>query len=73
MRSEGMINIDNLYNKCVLFIATLLIICFSWVGVEYYLDGQIINQHSDTVYAILLASLITDKLSNKENRGDYNK
>ena len=46
---------------------------FLWVGVEYYLDGQIFNQHSDTVYAIILASLITDKLSNKENRGDYNK
>ncbi len=51
-----------MYKKSIIFIVTLLIVCFSWIGLEYVLDGQIIGQHSDTIFGILLSYLIADRV-----------
>lgn len=50
------------YKKWIIFIITLLSICFSWIGLEYTLDGQVISQKSDSIFALLLSYLIADRI-----------
>lgn len=50
------------FKKSTLFIITLIIINFCWIGLEYTFDGQIIPQFSDTVFGILLAWLVGEKI-----------
>ena len=42
-----------------------MILTFTWVGLEYTLDGTVIPQHSDSVFLIILTYLLTDKVYDK--------
>lgn len=50
------------FKKSSLFIITFLIINFCWIGLEYTFDGQVISQFSDTVFGIILAWLLSEKI-----------
>lgn len=45
-----------------IYIAILVILETSWIGLEYILDGRIVSLHSDTVMCFLMSFLITDKV-----------
>lgn len=49
-------------NKILLILFVFLIVynivVFSWIGLEYVLDGSVIEQKSDEIIAILLSGLI---------------
>ena len=51
--------------KGILYGIVLIILSLVWVGLEYYLDGNVINQYSDTILSFIFAYLITDKIYNE--------
>ena len=46
----------------LMFYLVLSIVCLTWYGLEWLLDGAIINQYSDSVFAFILSSLLTEKV-----------
>jgi hypothetical protein len=51
--------------KYIIFVISGVIITLTWIGLESVLDGQVIAQHSDTVFTLILDYLITDKIYNR--------
>ena len=43
-----------------IYVLTLTILTFSWIGLESVVDGQIISQTSDDIIAIISSYFITD-------------
>lgn len=54
-----------LKNKYILFGILGIILTFTWIGLEYTLDGTVIPQHSDSIFLIILDYLLTDKVYDK--------
>lgn len=50
------------FKKYGIWLITLIIVCLSWIGLEYALDGEIITQASDNIIALILSYLIADKI-----------
>ena len=50
------------FEKFGIWIITVYLTSYLWIGLEYTLDGQVISQKSDTVFVILLCYLIADKI-----------
>lgn len=53
------------FKKYIIFVVTGVILTFSWIGLEYTLDGKIVSLHSDSVFDLILTYLITDKIYNR--------
>lgn len=51
--------------KYIVFAIVVMIITFCWIGLEYCLDGEIISQHSDSIFALLLGYFITNWIDEK--------
>lgn len=52
------------FKKSCLWFAVGIILCFVWIGLEYELDGVVINQQSDAIICLLTSWLIVDKIDN---------
>lgn len=46
--------------RYLLYILTVVILTIFWIGLEYIMDGQIINQRSDTVLCLIFSWFIMD-------------
>lgn len=51
--------------KIIVFTLCRGVICFSWIGLEHVIDGVVISQYSDSVFAILLTFCMTDSICNR--------
>lgn len=52
------------FKKSCLWFAVGIILCLVWIGLEYELDGVVINQQSDAIICLLTSWLIVDKIDN---------
>lgn len=48
----------------ITYVIMSLIVLFTWIGLEYTFDGQVISQHSDSIMCFILCYLLTDKILN---------
>lgn len=53
------------WNKYILFVVLGIILTFTWIGLEYTLDGLVTPQHSDSIFLVILTYLITEKVHDK--------
>lgn len=55
------------FKRSLIFVLTIIIVTLAWIGLEYTLDGEIINQHSDSIVALIFGWLLSRDISNKLN------
>lgn len=46
--------------RYLLYGLTVIILSIFWIGLEYIMDGQIINQRSDTILCLLFSWFVMD-------------